>query len=78
MKLHYPILSLEAARDYEERVLGKDPERVSAAMNRAGRSIGESIINDYREVRPWPPEPRVLILAGKGLNTGDALVATAR
>jgi NAD(P)H-hydrate epimerase len=78
MKPHYPILSIEAAREYEEKVLGKDPGCVSAAMNRAGRSIGESILGDYLEVRPWPPEPRVVILAGKGLNTGDALVATAR
>lgn len=71
----YPILSIEEARAYEESVLQGDLERTGSAMTAAGRAIGRAILNDYREIRDWPERPLVQVLCGKGLNTGDALVA---
>lgn len=75
MKHAYPVHSIDAAKRYESSVLQDDPERTAAAMENAGRAIGQAILADYREIRPWPAAPQVVVLAGKGLNTGDALIA---
>jgi NAD(P)H-hydrate epimerase len=71
----YPILTLEKARAYEESILQGDDGKTAAAMESAGRAVGRSLLEDFPEIRAWPACPRVLVLAGKGLNTGDALVA---
>ncbi|NBD39050.1 MAG: NAD(P)H-hydrate dehydratase [Verrucomicrobia bacterium] len=47
-------------------------------MKAAGRAVGASLLRDYLEFAPWPTKPRILVLAGKGHNTGDALVACNR
>ena len=47
-------------------------------MKAAGCAIGASLLRDYLEFGPWPKQPRILVLAGKGHNTGDALVACKR
>ncbi|MGC9449903.1 MAG: NAD(P)H-hydrate epimerase, partial [Oceanipulchritudo sp.] len=75
MNPYYPVLSLDEARAYEESVLGGDSGKTSRAMENAGRAIGAAIHDDYREIRPWPGNPEIHVLGGKGLNTGDALVA---
>jgi len=75
MKSTYPILSIEAARSYEDSVLCSDKAMTDRAMHNAGKAIGEALYRDYREVREWPAVPKVMVLCGKGLNTGDALVA---
>jgi ADP-dependent NAD(P)H-hydrate dehydratase / NAD(P)H-hydrate epimerase len=71
----YPILPIEAARAHEAAILGDDPGRTEAAMLNAGKAIGLALCQDYREIGEWPENPSILLLAGKGLNTGDALVA---
>lgn len=71
----YPILSLDAAQAYEASVLQDSQEATANAMRQAGRAIGAAILKDYLEVGAWPDEPEVHVLAGKGLNTGDAIVA---
>lgn len=71
----FPILSIEAAQAYEASILGNDAARTAAAMDNAGRAIGRALLQDFPEFGEWPEAPRVLVLAGKGLNTGDALVA---
>ncbi|MEX0331363.1 MAG: NAD(P)H-hydrate dehydratase [Puniceicoccaceae bacterium] len=71
----YPILSIEAARAFESSILGDDAGKTAAAMENAGRAIGEALLKDFTEITTWPEAPRVLLLGGKGLNTGDALVA---
>jgi NAD(P)H-hydrate epimerase len=71
----YPILKLENAKAYEASVLGGDSARIAAAMQNAGTAIGRSLMADFLEIRPWPEAPSILVLAGKGLNTGDALIA---
>ena len=45
------------------------------AMLNAGRAIGAGILGDYQEIGDWPDYPQILVLAGKGLNSGDAFVA---
>ncbi len=71
----YPILSIEQAKSFEESVLGGDRNRTGQAMQNAGRAIGEALLADFRELREWPEKPSILVLAGKGLNTGDAFIA---
>jgi NAD(P)H-hydrate epimerase len=75
MNCHYPIFSLDEARAFEASILQADPARTAEAMENAGRAIGSALLKDYTELRPWPKDPRVHVLAGKGLNTGDALIA---
>lgn len=77
MKACYPIYSLSAARSYESSVLGGDLDRTRDAMRDAGTAVGEALFKDYPIQAPWPNAPRVLVLAGKGLNAGDAFVAVA-
>ncbi|HSH09412.1 MAG TPA: NAD(P)H-hydrate epimerase, partial [Oceanipulchritudo sp.] len=71
----YPIHSLSAAKTYEESILQGDASHTTCAMENAGRAIGNTILSDFREYREWPETPRLLVLAGKGLNAGDAFVA---
>jgi len=75
MRAEYPILSIEAAKAYESSVLGDDAAKTEAAMVAAGEAIGEAVLKDFQILGSWPTEPRILVLAGKGLNAGDALVA---
>ena len=73
-----PIRSIASAKDYEAEILQDDPGKTASAMHNAGQAIGEALYADYQEIGPWPAEPVVLVLCGKGLNTGDALVACER
>lgn len=71
-----PVLSCAGAQSWEaERLSGE--EAVWRAMSSAGRAVAEQILLDYRMMRNWPDEPRLLVLAGKGHNGGDALIAAA-
>ncbi len=71
----HPILSCGQSLDLERRLLGGVEAEEWKAMNRAGRSLGQAILTDYREVGPVPESLRVLALLGKGHNAGDALIA---
>lgn len=71
----YPIYSTEEARAFEAERLGGEAGRTEAALRNAGAAIGRALLEDFREWRPWPEQPRVWLLAGKGHNTGDAVVA---
>lgn len=71
----HPVLSVVQAQVHEERVLGQDEARVWAAMSEAGRRVGEASLADFGEVGAFPRRGRVLVLAGKGHNAGDALLA---
>jgi NAD(P)H-hydrate epimerase len=74
-RIAHPILTCAEARAWETRVLGDDPEKAWAAMQRAGAAIGASALRDFVQWRPLPRDPRVLVLAGAGHNGGDALLA---
>lgn len=70
----HPVLSCAEALAWEKSILhGESPEW--EAMSRAGRTLGRAILLDYTEWRPFPERPRILVLAGKGHNAGDAFLA---
>lgn len=70
-----PVLSCEEAREFEAEYFRNDETREWAAMRRAGRALGRAVARDFEELGGLPPAPRVLVLAGKGHNAGDALIA---
>jgi NAD(P)H-hydrate epimerase len=71
-----PILTCAAAAALERRLLGDDDAAAARAMRRAGVAVAEGILRDYQEIGGFPPTGRVRVLAGKGHNAGDALIAT--
>ena len=44
-------------------------------MNLVGQKLAHQILLDFNELRPFPRDPSILVLAGKGHNGGDALLA---
>lgn len=73
-----PILSCAEALAYEGNLFRGDPEQEWNAMNRAGEAVADAALRDMRELRTIPHRPRLLVLAGKGHNGGDALIAAKR
>ena len=73
-----PILSCEEALAFEAGYFNGDEELEWQAMNKAGESLGDSLLRDMRELRTIPHRPRILVLVGKGHNGGDALIAAKR
>ncbi len=71
----HPILSAEETRLLEERLLGGDEQKVWRAMLAAGAGVGAAAVRDFGEAAEFPPNGRLLVLAGKGHNAGDALIA---
>ena len=71
----HPILSCDEARRLEEKLLGGDEAREWPAMQRAGRAIAAAVLRDFEEIGGFPSNGRILVLAGKGHNGGDALIA---
>lgn len=72
----HPILSCTAAQALEHRLLA-DAAAEWAAMQRAGRAVAAALHEDAREIGGLPANARLLVLAGKGHNGGDALLAAA-
>jgi hydroxyethylthiazole kinase-like uncharacterized protein yjeF len=70
-----PILSCAEAGRFEARFFGGDEAAEWAAMQRAGRAVGAEVLRDYAALGGFPAAGRVLVLAGKGHNAGDALIA---
>jgi NAD(P)H-hydrate epimerase len=70
-----PILSCDEARALEAKLFAGDAAREWPAMQRAGRAIAAAVLRDFEEVGGFPQNGRVLVLAGKGHNAGDALIA---
>lgn len=62
---------------WEKELLGDDCESTWAAMQKVGQGLAAQLRTDFREVACWPTELRILVLAGKGHNGGDALLAAA-
>ncbi len=71
----HPILSCAEARDFEVARFGGDEDREWPAMQQAGRALAAAVLRDFQEIGGFPAEGRVLVLAGKGHNAGDALLA---
>jgi len=70
-----PILTCEQARAFEELFFKGDEEHEWLAMNRAGQALAAAVLADFQELGRFPADARILVLAGKGHNGGDALIA---
>ncbi|HEY8994829.1 MAG TPA: NAD(P)H-hydrate dehydratase [Lacunisphaera sp.] len=70
------MLTSAQAKAWEAALL-KDDTAEWDAMQRAGASLAVAVAEDYREIGGLPQNARILILAGKGHNGGDALLAAA-
>jgi len=73
--LSHPILSCEEVRAFEAAYFGGDQAREWTAMQRAGRALGAAVQRDFQEIGEFPATARILVLAGKGHNAGDAFIA---
>jgi NAD(P)H-hydrate epimerase len=73
----HPILTCDEARAFEKTYLAGDEAREWTAMQRAGFGIAEAVVRDFEEIGGIPSGARVLVLAGKGNNGGDAMLAAA-
>ncbi|MBC8009189.1 MAG: NAD(P)H-hydrate dehydratase, partial [Burkholderiales bacterium] len=71
----FPILTCEEAKAFEAAHFAGDEAREWAAMQAAGRAVARGIVRDFAEIGGWPERARVLVLAGKGHNAGDACIA---
>jgi hydroxyethylthiazole kinase-like uncharacterized protein yjeF len=72
----HPVLSTDEAKRFEATLFGGDEVKEWVAMSRAGAAIGAAVIEDFKEIGGFPQAGgRVLVLAGKGHNGGDALLA---
>lgn len=71
----HPILTCAEALACESTLFGGDEAKEWPAMQRAGRAVAHAVLRDYEEIGGFPVASRVLVLAGKGHNGGDALIA---
>jgi len=74
----HPILTCAEAKEFEAAYFAGDEAREWRAMQQAGCAVGDGILRDYEEIGGFPSAGRVLVLAGKGHNAGDALIAARR
>jgi len=70
----HPVLTCTEARAWEKARL-TDEALEWSAMQTAGTKVALSILDDFREIGGFPAGGRILVLAGKGHNGGDALLA---
>lgn len=70
----HPVLTCAEAKAWESNLLNTEAAEW-AAMERAGAAIGAAVLEDFQEIGGFPADGRVLVLAGKGHNGGDALLA---
>jgi NAD(P)H-hydrate epimerase len=70
-----PILSCAEALAFEGKLFGGDETLEWPAMQAAGRAVAAGVLADFHEIGGFPADGRILVLAGKGHNAGDALLA---
>lgn len=75
MPAAHPVLSCDEARLFEEKLFAGDEAKEWPAMERAGRAVGAAVLHDFEEIGGFPADGRILVLAGKGHNGGDAMLA---
>lgn len=73
----HPILTCQESADYEKLLLSESSEKVWEAMSHVGEISSAAIMRDYEEYKAFPENPRILVLAGKGYNGGDAILTAA-
>jgi len=70
----HPILSCRAAAEFEKAYFSCHKESEEVVMYRAGRAIATALEEDFEEIGGFPLAPKILVLAGKGHNSGDAFI----
>lgn len=75
--LTHPILSCAEAKALEAGLLTTEAAEWDA-MQRAGAALAAALTEDALEIGGLGEAPRLLVLAGKGHNGGDALLAAQR
>jgi hydroxyethylthiazole kinase-like uncharacterized protein yjeF len=70
----HPVLTCAEAKAWEAGLL-KDEAAEWPAMQQAGAKVAHSVLEDFKEIGGLPKNARLLVLAGKGHNGGDALLA---
>ena len=71
----HPILTCAEARRFETKRFGGEEAKEWPAMLQAGRAVALGALQDFEEIGGFPSTGRLLVLAGKGHNGGDALLA---
>ena len=72
-----PILTCAETKALETRLFGGGEAAEWAAMQAAGRALTVALLLDFEEVGGFPADGALLVVAGKGHNGGDALLAAA-
>jgi NAD(P)H-hydrate epimerase len=70
----HPILSCADAGAWEKQLLTDEAAEWSA-LQKAGAAIAAAVRDDFKEIGGLPDDARLLVLAGKGNNGGDAFLA---
>jgi ADP-dependent NAD(P)H-hydrate dehydratase / NAD(P)H-hydrate epimerase len=78
MNAAHPILTCAEAKEFEATFFADNEGLEWDAMQQAGKAVAEGILRDFEEIGGFPQEGTVLVLAGKGHNAGDALIAARR
>lgn len=73
----HPVLTCAEAGEWESRLLQGEERAEWQAMVSAGEAIAEAVLQDFAELGGFPADEPILVLAGKGHNGGDALLAAA-
>lgn len=73
----HPVLTCAEAKQLEQRLLADEAAEWDA-MQRAAAGVATALREDAREIGGLGESPRLLVLAGKGHNGGDALLAARR
>ena len=71
----HPVLTNQAAKDYEKAFFRDDPSEEWSMMQKVGARLGEQIYLDTLEVGGFCDNPAILLVLGKGHNAGDAVLA---
>jgi NAD(P)H-hydrate epimerase len=71
----HPILTSEESGFFEKDLFAGNDTAEWNAMRDAGAAVASAVLRDFEEIGGLPGAPRVLVLAGKGHNAGDAMIA---
>lgn len=74
----HPILTCAEAKELEAKLFAGDESKEWMAMKVAGAAVAGAVLADFDEVGGFPATGTILVLAGKGHNGGDALLAAAQ
>ncbi|MFI5356682.1 MAG: NAD(P)H-hydrate dehydratase [Opitutales bacterium] len=74
----HPILSAAETLAMEEKRFGGQEAAEWRAMQAAGQAVAAAVAGDFTERGDFPTEGRILVVAGKGHNGGDALLAATQ